>query len=99
MSPYPGAFEQHFCPGGGAFASSFSKNANSRGSVRGGGGMGGGMGTAGIDCCIIVFPWSMRHSYQFHGVTLPLQTARISVQFSSIRERPKQVEKEQTIPS
>ena len=38
LSPYPGAFEQHFCPGGGAFASSFSKNANSRGSARGGGG-------------------------------------------------------------
>ena len=38
LSPYPGAFEQLFCPGGGAFASSFSKNANSRGSARGGGG-------------------------------------------------------------
>ena len=40
MSPYPGAFEQLFCPGGGAFASSFSKNANSRGSAWGGGGGG-----------------------------------------------------------
>ena len=37
LSPYPGAFEQNFCPGGGAFASSFLKNANSRGSARGGG--------------------------------------------------------------
>ena len=46
MSPYSGAFEQLFCPGGGAFASSFSKNANSWGSARGGG---GGMGTTGID--------------------------------------------------
>ena len=40
MSPYPGAFEKLFCPSGGAFASSFSKNANSRGSARGGGGGG-----------------------------------------------------------
>ena len=38
LCAYPGAFEQLFCPGGGAFASSFSKNANSRGSARGGGG-------------------------------------------------------------
>ena len=38
LSPYPGAFEQLFCPGGGAFASSFSKNANSRVSAGGGGG-------------------------------------------------------------
>ena len=37
MSPYSGAFEQLFCPGGGAFASSFSKNANSRGQPGGGG--------------------------------------------------------------
>ena len=43
LCAYPGAFEQLFCPGGGAFASSFSKNANSRGQP------GGGMGTAGID--------------------------------------------------
>ena len=42
LSPYPRAFEQPFCPGGGAFASSFSKNANSRGSARGGGGWGDG---------------------------------------------------------
>ena len=40
MSPYPGAFEQLFCPSSGAFASSFSKNANFRGSARGGGGGG-----------------------------------------------------------
>ena len=40
LSPYPGAFEQNFCPGGGAFASSFLKNANSRGSARGGDGHG-----------------------------------------------------------
>ena len=36
LSPYPGAFEQLFCPGGGAFASLLSKNPNSRGSARGG---------------------------------------------------------------
>ena len=37
LSPYPGAFEQRFCPGGGAFASLLSKNPNSRGSARWGG--------------------------------------------------------------
>ena len=40
LSPYPGAFLSRRCSG--AFASSFSKNANSRGSAQGGGGGGGG---------------------------------------------------------
>ena len=47
LSHHPGEFEQLFCPGGGAFASLFSKNPNSRGSAGGGGG--GVMGTVGID--------------------------------------------------
>ena len=38
FSYHPGAFEQLFCPGGGAFASLFSKNLNFGGSVGGGGG-------------------------------------------------------------
>ena len=36
LSYHPGAFEQLFCSGSGAFASLFSKNPNSRGSARGG---------------------------------------------------------------
>ena len=42
LSPYPGAFEQRFVLGCGAFASLVSKHPNSKGG-------GGGMGTAGID--------------------------------------------------
>ena len=38
LSPYPGAFEQLFCPGRVAFASLFSKSPNSRWSGRWGGG-------------------------------------------------------------
>ena len=42
LNYYPGAFEQAVCLGHGAFASEFSKNPNSWGSVWGGGG--GGVG-------------------------------------------------------
>ena len=34
MSPYPRAFDQLFCPAGGAFASLFKKNPNSRGNTK-----------------------------------------------------------------
>ena len=40
FEPPPGAFEQLFCPGGGAFASLFSNNPNFQGSARGRGGGG-----------------------------------------------------------